>query len=55
MQQRLNNIGIHTYAQLAQATPEGLRESLGEIGRRTKCEDWISQAMELVSRDACTN
>jgi predicted flap endonuclease-1-like 5' DNA nuclease len=51
MQQRLNHIGIHTYGQLALANPEALRESLGEIGRRMKCEDWIAQALELTRRD----
>jgi predicted flap endonuclease-1-like 5' DNA nuclease len=50
MQQRLNHIGIYTYEQLACANPESLRGLLGEIGRRMKCEDWISQALELVSR-----
>ena len=52
MQQRLNNIDIDTFEQLAAANPEMLREALGEIGRRMKCEDWIAQAEELTKRKA---
>ncbi len=49
MQNRLNRAGITTYAQLAEAKPEHVREALGELLRGAKVEAWISQAQELVA------
>ncbi|MCL5994829.1 MAG: hypothetical protein M1546_02095 [Chloroflexi bacterium] len=51
MQQRLNNANIYRFKQLAVADPEALREALGDIGRRVKCEDWIAQAMAIIKND----
>ncbi len=49
MQNRLNRAGIKTYAQLAEAKPEHVREALGKLSRGAKVEAWISQARELVA------
>ncbi len=49
MQNRLNRAGIMTYAQLAEAKPEHVREALGKLLRGAKVEAWISQARELVA------
>ena len=49
IQNRLNRAGITTYAQLAEAKPEEVREVLGELSRGTKFEAWINQARELSS------
>ena len=50
MQNRLNRAGITTYAQLAEAKPEHMREVLGgKLSRGAKVEAWISQARELVA------
>jgi predicted flap endonuclease-1-like 5' DNA nuclease len=50
MQNRLNRAGITTYAQLAEAKPEHMREVLGgKLPRGAKVEAWISQARELVA------
>ena len=49
-QQRLNAIGIKSYAQLADAKPEELREAVGDIGRFAKIDDWIRQARELAAK-----
>ena len=46
-QDRLRDAGIKTYAQLAQAAPEGLRDILGQGGQGAKAEDWIAQAEAL--------
>jgi predicted flap endonuclease-1-like 5' DNA nuclease len=46
-QDRLQAAGIKTYAQLAQASPEDLRDILGKRGPGTKAEDWIAQAKTL--------
>ena len=46
-QNRLNAAGIKTYAQLAEASPEALRNIVGKLGRGTKAEDWIAQARDL--------
>ncbi len=43
-QDRLQAAGIKTYAQLAKAAPEGLRDILGQAA---KVEDWIAQAEAL--------
>jgi len=47
MQQRLNEAGVYTYAQLATSTPEELRRGLGTAGRLARAEEWIEQAREL--------
>ena len=49
MQNRLNRAGITTYAELAEAKPEQVREALGKLSRGAKVEAWISQARELVA------
>ncbi len=46
-QARLQAAGIKTYAQLAEASPEDLRDSLGKAGQGAKVEDWIAQAKAL--------
>jgi small subunit ribosomal protein S2 len=48
MQQRLNEAGIYTYAQLAASTPDEVRQGLGTVGQLAKVEEWIEQARELV-------
>ncbi len=46
-QNRLYAAGIKTYAQLAEASPEALRNIVGKLGRGTKVEDCIAQARDL--------
>lgn len=46
-QARLQAAGIKTYAKLAEASPEALRDSLGKAGQGAKVEDWIAQAKAL--------
>jgi len=48
MQHRLNEAGFYTYAQLVKATPNELRQALGEVGPRANLEEWIEQARELL-------
>ena len=50
-QKRLNAAGIKSYAQLAEADPENVREALNEQQQNTKVERWISQARELAPND----
>ena len=50
MQNRLNRAGITTYAQLAEAKPEHVREALGKSSRGARVEAWIGQARELAAR-----
>ena len=47
-QRHLNEAGIFTYAQLAESTPEELRQVLGEGPQATKAWEWIEQAQGLV-------
>ena len=49
-QDRLNRVGITTYAQLAEAKPEHVREALGKFSRGAHVEAWISRARELAAR-----
>ncbi len=49
VQNRLNRAGITTYAQLAEAKPEQVREALGKLSRGARAEAWISQARDLVA------
>ncbi len=49
-QDRLNRAGITTYAQLAVAKPEQVREALGRFSRGAHVEEWISRARELAAR-----
>jgi len=49
VQNRLNQAGITTYAELAEAKPEQVREALGKLSLGAKVEAWISQARELVA------
>jgi len=46
-QNQLYKAGIKTYAALASARPEELREVLGDVARSAKIERWIAQAREL--------
>ncbi len=46
-QNRLYVAGIKSYAQLARASAEDVREILGNQGRVAQVEDWIAQAKEL--------
>ncbi len=46
-QNRLYRAGIKSYARLAQASPEEVREILGRLARGADIEDWIAQAGEL--------
>ena len=48
LEMRLNECGVTTYAQLAGASPDMIREKLGDFGRLAKVEDWISRARELI-------
>ncbi len=49
VQNRLNRAGITTYAQLAEAKPEHVREALGKISQGASVEAWISWARKLVA------
>ncbi len=49
-QDRLNRAGITTYAQLAVAKPEQVREALGKFSRGAQVEASISRARELAAR-----
>lgn len=49
LQNRLNRAGITTYAELAEAKPEQVREALGKLSRGAKVEAWIGQARDLVA------
>jgi len=48
---RLYKAGIKTYAALAGAHPNELREVLGDVARGAKVERWIAQARELAGKD----
>ncbi len=52
MQGRLNQAGIHTYAQLAGSTLEALRQAIGGdvASRRANVEEWIEHARELAGQ-----
>ncbi len=50
-QNQLYKAGIKTYAALAGARPEELREVLGDVARGAKIERWIAQARELAGKD----
>jgi predicted flap endonuclease-1-like 5' DNA nuclease len=49
MKERLNQAGIYTFAQIAQSTPDALRELLGDAGRLAKVESWIDQVHDMGS------
>ena len=49
IQNRLNRANITTYAQLAEAKPEEVREALGKLSRGAQVEAWISQAREFAA------
>ena len=46
-QDRLYRAGIKWYGQLAQASPDDVREILGKIAGGATVEDWIAQAKQL--------
>ena len=50
-QNQLYKAEIKTYAALASARPEELREVLGNVARGAKIERWIAQARELAGKD----
>jgi predicted flap endonuclease-1-like 5' DNA nuclease len=50
-QNRLYAAGIKTYAELARASPEDVREILGKLARGAKVEPWIRQAEELTKEE----
>ncbi len=50
-QNQLYKAGIKTYAALASARPEELREVLGDVARGAKIERWIAQARELAGKE----
>jgi predicted flap endonuclease-1-like 5' DNA nuclease len=43
-QDRLYRAGIRSFSQLAQASPERLREILGSLARGARVETWIKDA-----------
>ena len=45
-QDRLYRAGIKWYGQLAQASPDDVREILGKIAGGATVEDWIAQAKQ---------
>ena len=45
--ERLNDVGIFTFGQLAGNTPQDLRRLLGHLARRGNLEQWIEQARAL--------
>jgi predicted flap endonuclease-1-like 5' DNA nuclease len=52
IERRLNNSGITTFAQLAELTPQGLENILGEAIKRLASEETLlSQARELAKKE----
>ena len=47
---RLYSAGIKTFSQLAQATPDKLREIVGKLGRSADFERWIAEAARLATK-----
>ena len=47
---RLNNLGVHTLADLVAADPRRLSEGLGPIGRLVRTEVWIEAAREILAQ-----
>jgi predicted flap endonuclease-1-like 5' DNA nuclease len=47
LQGRLNKAGYYTFVQLANSTPEKLREILGESARSANVKNWIEYARDL--------
>jgi len=48
MAKHLADAGYFSYAQLADSSPEQVREALGKVGKLAKVESWIDQARELM-------
>ncbi len=46
-QDRLYRAGIKSFSELAQSSPEKIRETLGKMARGAKVETWIEQAAGL--------
>jgi len=46
-QHRLNEAGVLTFAQLAAADEEQLRQAIGQVGRIAKVDEWITLAREM--------
>jgi predicted flap endonuclease-1-like 5' DNA nuclease len=51
MQARLAKAGITTFAQLAEANADSLREQLGDVGRLADVGSWIAHARRVVASD----
>ena len=47
-QDRLYRAGIKSFSELAQSSPEKIREALGKMARGAKVETWIKDAAGLV-------
>ena len=50
-QDRLYKAGIRTYAELAQASPEAVRNLLGGLGLGVKVEEWTTRARQLAETE----
>ena len=51
-ERRLNDVGIHTYADLAEQAPEKLRSIMGlKSWKATDLDDWISEAQTLTEAE----
>ncbi len=48
-QNRLYRAGIKSYGQLARATPEDVRKTLGKFAGGASVEKWIAQAKQLAN------
>ncbi len=46
-QDRLYRAGLKSFSELAQSSPEKIREALGKMARGAKVETWIEQAAGL--------
>ena len=49
-QNRLNTFGIKTYAQLAEASPDDLRETLRDRVSDAEINRWIAEARKLAEK-----
>lgn len=47
MQERLNEAGLYSFAQVARSSPDILCDALGNLARLANVETWIEQAKEL--------
>lgn len=47
-QKLLNRSGIHTFAELASATPKEIRQMIGKHGKLANVEEWITNAASMI-------